>query len=269
VVSRSVRDSAAAMDACQGPGLGDPYVIAPPIRPFLYEVTAGTPRLKIAVQGVPHSDGPVSKDCLRGLADTASLCADLGHEVIEAQPDLGVSWEAFMLANARVWCSNMAFWITGLAQVTGRKPGLDMLEATTLACYEYGLGVSAVQLHEAFDTLNRVSRSVAPFFEEYDLLLTPTLPDPPQPLGTFDADASGFDGLGWSAKTLSSCPYTPLFNTTGQPAMSVPLEHSSEGLPIGMQFVAKFGNEATLFRLAGQLEEARPWINRKPPVFAS
>jgi amidase len=269
VVSRSVRDSAAAMDATQGPGLGDPYAIQAPKRPYLQEIGAPAGKLKIALAPVPLSDGPVSKDCLNAVSATASLCADLGHEVIEARPELGVTWERFMLANARVWCSNMAFWITGLSHVTGRKPGLDMLEATTLACYEYGLTVSAVELHEAFDIFNTVSRHVAPFFEKYDLLLTPTLPDPPQPLGTFDANAPGYDGIGWSTRTLSSCPYTPLFNVTGQPAMSVPLEHSSEGLPIGMQFVAKFGDEATLFRLAAQLEEARPWFSRRPPVFAA
>jgi amidase len=269
VLTRSVRDSAAAMDATQGPGSGDPYIISAPMRPYLEEVGASMDKLKIAFSGLPNSDREPSAECRKALSRTVSLCTDLGHDMIEARPDLGVSWERFMLANARIWCSNMAFWITSLSAATGRKPGLDMLEATTLACYEYGLTLSAVELHEAFDILNTVSRSVAPFFEKYDLLLTPTLPDPPQPLGTFNADAPGYDGLGWSSKTLGSCPYTPLFNVTGQPAMSVPLEHSSEGLPIGMQFAAKFGDEATLFRLAGQLEEARPWISRRPPVFAA
>ena len=268
VVSRSVRDSAAAMDATQGPALGDPYIIPAPKRSYLEEIKAGPGKLKIAVAAIPHSDRQPSKDCQKALTNTIQFCADLGHEMVEARPDLGVSWEGFLLANARVWCSSLAYWIKSLAELTGQKPSLDILEASTLACHKYGLDVSAVELHEALNIFNIVNRSVAPFFEKYDLLLTPTLPDPPQPLGTFDADAPGYTGLSWSIRTLSSCPYTPLFNVTGQPAISVPLEQNAEGLPIGMQFVAKFGDEAALFRLAGQLEAARPWITRRPIVFA-
>jgi amidase len=268
VVSRSVRDCAAALDVTQGPGVGDPYSIPAPARPYLEEVGAPAGKLRIAVAALPLHNGPVSPDCQRALRNTVSLCTDLGHEVIEDRPSLGMMWEDFILANARVWCSSLAYWIQGLSQLSGHKPSLDVLETSTLACYEYGMAVSAPQLHDALSVFNTVNRSVAPFFQKYDLLLTPTLPEPPQPLGTFDADAPGYDGLSWSARTLGSCPYTPLFNVTGQPAISVPLEISSEGLPLGMHFAAKFGDEATLFRLAAQLEQARPWFSRKPPVFA-
>ncbi|MBU6473112.1 MAG: amidase [Alphaproteobacteria bacterium] len=266
VLSRSVRDSAAALDATQGAAPGDPYVIPLPSRPYLSEVVIEPAKLRIAVSTHRHA---LSKDCAKALDDSANLCAELGHHVTEAQPELGVSWDAFLLANARVWCSNMALWVSGLAQLTGRTPGPDTLEATTLACYEFGLKLSAVELQQAFDIFNTVSRTVAPFFASHDLLLTPTMTEPPALLGAMNANAPGLDGLAWTEAIFNASPFTPLFNVTGQPAASIPLALSAEGLPIGMQFAARFGDEATLFQLAGQLERAKPWAPLRPPVFAA
>ncbi len=267
VVSRTVRDSAAALDAIQGGVPGDPYFISGPERPYLEELTRTPQKLKIAVAELPWNDIPVSRECDLALKNTTQLCESLGHEVTLARPDLGVSWDRFMEANAQVWCSNMAFWIMGLAAATGRVPGPDTLQAATIGCFEYGRGISATDLHGAFGVFNTMNRSFAPFFEQYDILLTPTMAAAPQSLGTFDANKP-HTGLEWTGKIFAAAPFTPIFNVTGQPAMTVPLATSAEGLPIGMQFAAKFGDEGTLFRLAAQLEDAQPWISRRPPVFA-
>ncbi len=179
------------------------------------------------------------------------------------------SWEAFIEANARFWCINIAYWIDGLAARTGRPIGSDMLEATTLACYAYGKEQKSDALLQAYTTANLVSRSMGQFFEHYDVLLTPTLPTLPQPLGTFNADRGDMTGLDWTRFILGASPFTPVFNVTGQPAISVPLMWSEEGLPVGVQFAAKIGREDLLLNLAAQLEQARPWIGWVPQTVSS
>jgi amidase len=123
-----------------------------------------------------------------------------------------------------------------------------------------------MDLENAIAMRNRVTRAVGGFFSEYDVLLTPTLPRPPADLGTYNANDPDLDAAGWLRHISSFAAFTPLFNMTGQPAISLPLHHGEAGLPIGSQFVGRFGDEATLFRLAGQLEQAQPWIDRRPAI---
>lgn len=267
VTSRSVRDTAAMLDVLQGPEPGDPYPVAKPEMPYLETLQRRPPSLKIAlVTEAWTTNIPVHNDCTDAATDVARLCKNLGHHVEPQKLDIGVGWETFTEANARIWCINIARWIDGLSKQTGRPATLDTLEATTLACYHYGKTQSAENVLDSFDIFNRVSRTIGEFHRQYDLILSPTLPNPPHLLGAFDANRSGMTGLDWSHFILSGSPFTPVFNVTGQPAISLPLAWNGDGLPIGIQFVADMGREDLLLGLAAQLEECRPWQNRMPSI---
>jgi len=208
-------------------------------------------------------------DAVRAALDASvRLLEELGHHVEEVSPDLGVPWDAFVQANASIWCANLVPWMDGVAQESGRAVSPDTLEAATLACYRYGQTVSAVDFVAALDVRNTVTRQAGALFGRYDVLLTPTLPDLPWPLGRYGESEAALDGPGWTARLFEHSPYTPLANVAGLPAMSVPLAMSADGLPIGMQFMAAYGNDGTLLRLAGQLERAAPWGQRRPAVWA-
>ncbi len=263
-VTRSVRDSAALLDATAGPDIGDPYWAPPPARPFIKEVGADPGRLRIAFTTVAPTGVPVHADCVAAVREAASLCADLGHEVTEAS--LAVDAERITQAFVTAVSSNVASGVDGYAQLTGQKPAQEYFEPVTWAMYEMGRQHNAPAYLQAVENLRRIARDVARFFLKYDIWLTPTITEPPVPLGSFDpTPESPLRGL---LRTSSLMPFTPVCNFTGQPGMSVPLFWNTDGLPIGTQFVARFGDEATLFRLAAQLEAARPWANRKPPLSA-
>jgi Asp-tRNA(Asn)/Glu-tRNA(Gln) amidotransferase A subunit family amidase len=262
-VTRSVRDSAALLDAVDGPRPGDPYAAPPKARPFLDEVTAEPGRLRIGFSAQPLYDQPVSAECLAALRDAAKLCEDLGHEVAEAAPDYDRA------ALTRAWLAVVAAHQADAAEdaraYLGRAPGADDLEPWTLTMIAKGRAMTAGQLAATLRTLHLESRKVAAFHETYDIYLTPTLAKPPVAIG--EVDMSFGAEADFMPRTAGFSPYTRLANCTGQPSMSVPLYWSEDGLPIGTMFTARFGDEATLFRLAGQLERARPWWGRKPAVF--
>jgi amidase len=266
-LTRTVRDSAVLLDAVQGAGVGDPYVIAPPARPYREEARTAPGSLRIAFTTRAWSGVPVDAEVSQAVEQTAMLCESLGHHVQEASP--AVDAAALMFATVRLGAAHLAAGIGFLASILGRVPGEDTLEATTLATYRYGLTLSATDVLGALAVLNGLCRSVGAFFQGYDVLLTPTVALLPQPLGTYDANDSRITAEQWPAHIFSFAPFTTLFNVTGHPAMSLPLHQSASGLPIGMQFVAPHGGESTLFRLAAQLEEARPWRDRHPPVHVS
>ena len=267
-VSRSVRDSAALLDAVQGVMPGEPYVTAAPGHNWLSQVTIAPGRLKIGVMREASNGRRPDAEVGAALDGCVRLLTGLGHQVEEAALPLGVSWEAFVLANARIWCANLVGWIDGVAQQQGRAISSATLEPATLACYRYGKTVTAVEFVAALDVRNTVTRQSGAFFAQYDVLLSPTLPSLPWQLGKYGEDADKMDGVAWTARLFEHTPYTPLANVTGLPAMSVPLAMSSEGMPIGMQFMAGAGREACLLRLAGQLEQAAPWIQRRPVAWA-
>jgi amidase len=207
---------------------------------------------------------PVHPDCVAAVHDAAALCADLGHAVVEAAP--AVNAEAFNSAFLTLVWATAAAIIDGWAKKTGRTPSADLIEPTTWAVYQMGRQQGAAAYILAIRELHRAGRDAARFFVDHDLWLTPTLGEPPVPLGSFDSPPENpLQGL---ARIMTFMPFTPISNATGQPAMSVPLYWNADGLPIGTQFVARFGDEATLFRLAAQLEQARPWAERRPPVCA-
>ncbi|MBC3992320.1 amidase [Streptomyces sp. AC563] len=268
-VSRTVRDSAALLDQMRGPEPGDPYVAPQPSRPYAEEVTRDPGTLRVGVLTHAWGGHRTAPPVADALAGTARLLASLGHRVEEVTVDLGVDWEEFLLANARQWTANLAVSIDELAAATGRPVDSSTLEPPILASYHYGRQVTGTEFVTALALRNRLSRAVARYFETHDILLTPTLPELPVPLGTYAKDAETLDGLGWLRRLFDLAPFTAAFNVAGTPAMSVPAPPDpTTGLPVGMQFAADYGREDRLFRLAGQLEQASPWADRTPTVWA-
>lgn len=268
-VSRTVRDSAALLDQIRGPEPGDPYAAQQPSRPYAEEVARPPGRLRIGVLAQAWGGRRTSAPVADALSRTAALLADLGHQVEEAEVGLGVGWEEYVLANARLFTANLAATVDELAAAFGRPVDSSTLEPATLAGYHYGQRVGGAQLVAALAVRNRVSRSLARSFDAYDILLTPTAPELPTPLGSCTESARTLDGLGWIDMVFDRAPFTMPFNMAGTPAMSVPLTaDAGTGLPIGMQFAAGHGLEGRLFRLAGQLEQASPWAGRIPAVWA-
>ena len=262
-LTRSVRDSAALLDATAGPDAGAPYWAVPPQRPFFQEVGVDPGKLRIAFSDRTLRGIEVHPDCASAVRRAAQLCEALGHEVEEAGPDL----DGDLVENTfdTVFAAGMAASIDGIARQQKREFGEEDFEPLTWYMYKKGCGVSAGDYLQAVETLQKLSRTMAGFFCRWDIWLTPTLAEPPLPLGSFDFSRfnSAQEGL---ERVLAFMPFTQIFNATGQPAMSVPLFWSAENLPVGTHFAAPYGDEATLFRLASQLEEAQPWTGRRPPI---
>lgn len=266
VCTRSVRDTAAALDVLAGPLAGDPSAAPPPSRPFADEVGADPGCVRIAVSRRGWSGRTVHPEVAAACDATAGLLADLGHDVREADP--GLEWEPFLDAMTALWSADTAHTIDSVAASMGRAPGLDTLEGPTLAMLEHGRRVTGQEILEAHDAVNALARRMGAFFAGHEVLLTPTLGTLPWRLGVYDphealAPRELFDT--WSELEC----FLPAFNATGQPAISLPLHQSAEGLPIGMQLVGRFGDEAGLLRLAAQLESACPWAGRLPPIHAA
>jgi len=265
-LTRSVRDSAALLDATSGPAAGDPYCAPAPARPFLDEVTTDPGRLRVAFSDATPDGRTVAPECVAAVQAVAKLCEELGHDVVEATPP-GLDTEEFgrsimaMYGGATQWI--IGYWIRKM----GREPGPDELEPFTRALWDVGRGVSAGDYLLAVEHVQRLARDIAAFFGTYDVWLTPTTSSPPLHVGELDAPADQPFATAEISANFVAFPAV-VANVCGLPAMSVPLHWSDDGLPIGAHFLGRFGDEATLFRLAGQLEAARPWAHRRPPVFA-
>ena len=266
-LSRTVRDTAAILDAVQGPGVGDRFVIPGPARPYLAEARTPPRRLEMAFSLKGMKDAKVSQDCVEAVAVAAKLCQSLGHHVEEATPVFDE--DQFHTANLIYWCGFLAGGIAGAAEMLGLVPSPDTLEAITWAAFQHGSKLGLLDLEMADALTNMVCRSVARFYTEYDVLITPVLSDPPLPLGFLDQNDQTRGIKEWYDFVFHHVPFTALSNMTGQPAISLPLHRTSDGLPVGVQFVAPYGDEATLVQLAGQLEQAAPWAGRIPPVHVS
>jgi amidase len=262
VVSVSVRDSARVLDATAGPDHGGSGW-GRPERPFAAEVGADPGRLRIAFSTASPTGVPVHADCVAAVQGAATLCADLGHEVTADVP-LPVDGREVGRAFAVAWSSGTAWSIDDWARRTGRTPDATRFEPLTWALAERGRRWTAADYLLARQDMQRAARTIARFFADVDVWLSPVLAEPPVPLGTFDAPAD--DPTRALRRAGTFAPFTFLANVTGQPAMSVPLAWNAGGLPIGVQFMARFGDEATLLRLAAQLEAARPWAHRRPPL---
>ena len=263
IVSRSVRDTAAMLDCTAGPSIGDPYFAPPPERPFLEEVGRDPGRLRIAVTDVAASGDPVHDDCKRAVAETAEVLASLGHDVEEAAPDYdaGGYAEAFLT----VMASHCATFMEDMAAQLDRPLDNGTLERVNLWVLREGRRTSGLDLCRALGALNGICRQVAPFFETWDVLVTPGTATPPPPLGFLFADHPGDEV--WH-RMRAFTPFTHIYNGTGQPAMSVPAMLGPDRVPLGVQLVARYAADGLLIALASQLEEARPWAAERPPVYA-
>lgn len=257
-VTWSVRDSAALLDATAGPLAGDPYSAAPPRRSYLEDAGRDPGPLRIAYATSTFHGAPVDPEIAAATEEAASLCAELGHDVVKASP--AFDFEAMRNGFSAVFAANC---MASLARATGgRLPPEGAVEPLTRAIAERGLAMPAPDYIRHLQIVQRESRLIAGFFRHYDVWLTPTLALPPQPTGYFDVNETDVDR--WLERLLAFTPFAFLANITGQPAMSVPLSESAGGLPIGSHFMARCGEEGLLFQLAGQFERARPWFNRRP-----
>ena len=256
-ISRSVRDSAALLDAVQGHGVGDPYVISPPAQPYAQCLQRAPESLNIGFTTQAWSGAAVDPEICDAVTEIARCCEALGHRVEEARPALDA--EAFAQANTDLWSASIAHWVTDICAATGRKPCANTLEQATLAVYEHGMSLSAVDLLHSDDTFNRVSRDFGHWFTSYDLLLTPTTAQLPWPIGQHCASGGQYTARSWTDHVFSVAPFTAVFNCTGQPAISLPLARSKSGMPIGIQFAAPYGREDLLLSLASVLEQVLPW----------
>jgi len=267
-LTRTVRDSAALLDATSGPDLGDPYWAPPNLRPFLEAVTGEAPDLKIGLlSSLPEGwvlDTALNPECEEAVEDAGRLCESLGHVVEPVDPE-ELAYPLLYKKFGDMWCCAlgrvMAFWEAEL----GKEITRDQVEPMTWIAYQAGLKKTGADYLGAVEAVQDFSRQVARWYDQggYDMILSPTMPLPPTKLGAFQPSPQ--DPMRGFRMSNAYAAFTYVYNLTGQPAMSVPLFWTQKGIPIGVQFAASFGEEAKLYALASQLEQARPWKDRKPP----
>lgn len=264
VVSRTVRDSAAMLDATGYPEPASPYAYPAKERPYLEEVGRSPGKLRIAWSSETANGRPISDEVRAKLEETAATLKALGHEVFER--GLGIDYRTLYRAQGRVSAPNFAAGMKRWVELLGREPGEDELDPLARRAYEGGMRVGGQDAMWGWQQLRLMGRQILQRFEDIDVYLTPvlgTVPPRHEFLDTLTDDLKAFDKA--QAQTF---PFTPPFNFTGQPSLSLPLWASEEGgLPIAMMFTAKYADEATLYRLAGQLEKELPWKDRKPAVW--
>jgi amidase len=267
VVSKSVRDTAAILEAVHGPAPGDPYHAPPPSRPYTDEVGADPGKLRIGLLTEPLLEAEPNEVVAAAARDAAGLLESLGHTVEESHPTGFEELDVIDTFLTR-WMAGQAAALDQLQMVVGKEIGPTDVEPLTWALAEEGRRRTAAQYIAAVGQHHMISRMIAAWFESgFDLLLTPTLGEPPPPLGSFDD--SGADPVAALMRGAQTATFVATFNVTGQPAISLPLHWSDDGLPIGVQLVAGFGEEDLLLRTAAQLEEARPWADRVPTAVAA
>lgn len=283
ILSLSVRDSAAMLDETSGIDPGAPYDSPHAASPFLDEVDKSPGKLTIAATAEPFLPATVDEDCIKAFEKTVDLLKQSGHTVVEKAPQ--IDGKAFAKAFAIMTCAAVAADIAEEEEFFGTKSKFSDFEPTTWALRLLGKQFTSLELETSLRLLKTTHRTIAQFYEKegIDVMLTPTLAKPPlkhgeaQPKGAKAVFLNTFGRLnaGRMLKTavdalaeeiFSFAAWTPVINATGQPAMSVPLQWNGEGLPIGMHFIGKYGDEALLFRLAAQLEKEYPWFNRLPPI---
>ena len=264
-VTRSVRDTAAVLDAVHGPATGDPYAVAPPLRPFLDEVGRDPGHLRI---GMTTSMGGVDSQpaCVDATQRAAKLLESLGHSVETSYPTV-LDDPELSTHFVNLWAAGNAWALDYWVRKAGQPLQDGDIEPLTAALFEMGRSLSAPDWLWAREWLQGACRTLLSWWDDdgWDLLLTPTIAEPPPELGSFDDPDQALHGLFRAAALV---PFTPAFNVSGQPAISLPLHWDDDGLPIGVQLVAAAGREDLLLQVASQLEQAAPWADRRPPVHA-
>ncbi|HLY48204.1 MAG TPA: amidase [Solirubrobacteraceae bacterium] len=267
-LTRSVRDTAAILDAVQGPAPGDPYAVPAPARPYVDEVGADPGRLRIGVMTTPPGGQfETHPECITAVRNAAAALEELGHDIEESHPaemDVPELVANFIVRWTAAQDYNLKYW----GGVIGRELGPEDVEPGTWALAEQGRSQTGGDLLLAVEQAQASSRRLAEWWanDGFDLLLTPTCAEPPPRLGEFDAPPD--NPLAPLVRSIPFGTFTAGFNTTGQPAISLPLHMTEDGLPVGVQLVAAYGREDVLLRVASQLEQARPWAERVPPLHA-
>ncbi len=261
-LTRSVRDCAAILDATAGPDVGAPYFTQRPALAYLDSTRRAPGPLRVAFTLTDFSGNPAHAECRTAVEHTARVLEGLGHRVEAALPQFDYD---------RLFDAVMTIMLTGLAANVGareaqlgRSARRDELEPATHAAIARGRTVSGTHYASRFGLINQEVRRIGRFFEGFDILLTPTLMAPPPLLGLMSTDTDDIDAF--IARTFALAPFTTPFNATGQPAISLPLHWSADGLPVGVQLVARFGADDQLLALAAQLEQAAPWFDRTAPL---
>jgi amidase len=264
-ITRSVRDSAALLDVSSGPTAGDAHWLPPPAHSFLDEIGTDLSPLRIGVSTVHPIGDDVHPDCVAATEHTAGLLSALGHSIEEAAPEFDVS--AMVTSMLDLWATGNAVWHDALVAELTRPLELEELEPITWELIDHGRRLTAVDLTRAVDHLEEASWQIASFFERYDLWLTPTLAQPPPPLGELNRSVGS--AAGWWEYDMRFNPWNPIANICGSPAASLPLFWNDAGLPIGTMLTGSFAGELTLVGVSAQLEQADPWTDRAPTVVAS
>ena len=266
-VTRSVRDSAALPDAVAGPDDGYFYCAFTPKRSFLAAAMSAPPRLRIGVvEQLPGAD-KIDREIKERLTDTVKLLEGLGHNCESVQ--IKYDAEMFSESSMRLWAVTLTYFLDLFAGITGREIGRQTCEAVTREIYQFGHSLKALELEKAMSEQNQISRVVGAVMRQYDVLLTPGFLRDIARIGEFNQNAEGVDMRDWWQLMFQKfSAFTPLFNTTGQPALMLPLWQARSGLPLAMQFVGRLNDEETLFSLAIRLEQALPWSGRRPVHYA-
>ena len=261
IVSRSVRDSAAMLDAIYGPEAGDPYAGPTPERGYLASTARSPGPLRIAISSQDWTTGgQTHPECVKAVERAGQLLEACGHMVEETLPD--INFAEMAEAFARIWPSLVVSGMLSIKKAIGREPDPEMFEPSTWALYEHGKGISGGELLNAFDAMRRAGRIMGAFHQTYDVLVTPTLGSPPIKIGAWDRQTGR--QIYEPGEEYTFVHMTGIQNATGQPSMSLPLHIDGNGLPVGVMLTAAFGADELLFSLASQLERAAPWAHAYP-----
>ena len=267
VMTRTVRDSAWLLDEVAGQDIGAYYSAPADDGPYRDMIERDPGRLRIAWSARGPDNSETHPDCIAAAEHAAQLCADLGHEVIEAVPQIPASLgEQFGDAFLGLIAIETARDADELAELTGQPINAETFEPTNLSFIEHGRSFSGVDAVRFRRVLHNIARACGPFFEDYDIYISPTLAKPPVPIG--DIDTRCPDWLEFFTHMFGFMPFTSLFNVTGSAGVSLPLYWNDEGLPIGTQFISRMGRDGLVLSLAAQLERAQPWVDRRPTVCA-
>jgi len=263
VITRTVRDSAVMLDVTGRPEPGSPYAIPPKACPYAEEVLRAPGKLKIAWSSETANGRPVHPEVQAALEATVALLEELGHELVPRRP--GVDQRALWGAQGAFSGANFAAGLRRMIEETGREPAGDDFEPLTWASWKGGQRAGGMDALANMQDLRVLARQALQLYETFDVFLTPTLAAPPPPIGYLSPVLNAPRDIGRRNGEFFSFP--GLANMTGQPSISLPLAWSSAGLPMGMMFTARYADEATLFRLAAQLEKEAPWKHRRPPIW--
>ncbi|KIN64981.1 Amidase [Sulfitobacter noctilucicola] len=264
-LTRSVRDNAAMMDACAGPDLGAPY--AAPEMEMAYGQAIQRPpkRLRIALCYTTFTGKPIGPDCKAAVEKTAKLLSNMGHDVIPHVPQ--ADHEGMMHAWTKIVACGTASWIDSTLNAKGRALQQGDIQGVAESAHRMAQGISGAEYLNAVNKIHSYGREMAAVFGDYDIILSSTLAEPPAAVGRFTHDRDDYENYRVGAGgVFEYSPFCATFNASGQPAASVPMHWTDEGLPVGIHLAAAFGQDATLIALCAELEQAAPWANRKPAM---